>query len=107
MCHNGRDSDYGKGACALQPIETAPFFASVTTLSQRAPTPMMVTMTGLMTDENLNVMRNDNSVIKGLYAVGNSLGGRYGLGYSCPSAGNSIGMATTHGWCAGQIVAAL
>lgn len=52
-------------------------------------------------------MRNDNSLIKGLYAVGNSLGGRYGLGYSCPSAGNSIGMATTHGWLAGQIVAAL
>ena len=50
---------------------------------------------------------NDNSLIKGLYAVGNSLGGRYGLGYSCPSAGNSIGMATTHGWLAGQIVAAL
>ena len=107
LCHKGVDSDYGKGACALQPIETAPFFASVTTLSQRAPTPMMVTMTGLMTDENLNVMRNDNSLIKGLYAVGNSLGGRYGLGYSCPSAGNSIGMATTHGWLAGQIVAAL
>ena len=58
-----------------EPIETAPFFASVTTLSQRAPTPLMVPMTGLMTDENLNVMRNDNSVIKGLYAVGNSLGG--------------------------------
>ncbi len=107
MCHNGVDTDYGKGACALQPIETAPFFASVGSFSQSAPTPSMVTMTGLITDENLNCMRNDNSVIKGLYAAGNSLGGRYGLGYSTPSAGNSIGMATTHGWLAGQIVAAL
>jgi len=107
LCHKGVDSDYGKGAVAMNAIETAPFYASVTNLSVSAPTPAMVTMTGLMTDENLNVMRNDNTVIKGLYAVGNSLGGRYGLGYSCPSAGNSIGMAATHGWLAGKIVAAL
>jgi len=107
LCHKGYDSDYGKGAVALNPIETAPFYASVTNLALKAPTPAMVTMTGLMTDENMNVTRNDNSTIKGLYAVGNSLGGRYGLGYSCPSAGNSIGMAATHGWLAGKLVAAL
>ena len=107
MCHAGRDTDYGKGADAMVPIEVAPFFASVGNLKNSAPTPSMVTMTGLMTDEDLNVMRNDNSLIKGLYAVGNSLGGRYGLGYSCPSAGNSLGMACTHGYMAGKIVAAL
>ena len=97
------DTDYGKGACALQPIETAPFFASVTTLSQRAPTPSMVTMTGLMTDENLNVMRNDNSLIKGLYAVGN-LGGQF---YGAPDypffhPGLSLGHAVTFGFIAGE-----
>jgi hypothetical protein len=107
MCHAGLDTDYGKGSCAMVPIEEGPFFATVGSISQSAPTPSMVTMTGLMTDENLNCIRNDNSKIKGLYAAGNSLGGRYGLGYSCPSAGNSLGMAHTHGWCAGQIVAAL
>jgi uncharacterized protein with FMN-binding domain len=107
MCHNGADTDYGKGAVAMNPIETAPFFATVGNISHSAPTPSMVTMSGLMTDENYNVMRNDNSLIKGLYAVGNSLGGRYGLGYSCPSAGNSIGMATTNGYVAGKIVAEL
>jgi uncharacterized protein with FMN-binding domain len=107
MCHNGADTDYGKGSIAMNPIETAPFFASVGNISHSAPTPSMVTMSGLMTDENYNVMRNDNSLIKGLYAIGNSLGGRYGLGYSCPSAGNSIGMATTNGYVAGKIVAEL
>lgn len=107
LCRAGRDTDYGKGAASMVPLEEGPFFATTGRFSNSAPTPSMVTMTGLMTDENLNVMRNDNSVIKGLYAAGNSLGGRYGLGYSCPSAGNSLGMAHTHGWCAGQIVAAL
>lgn len=107
MCHAGVDSDYGKGAIAMNPIETAPFFATVGSIRQSAPTPSMVTMSGLMTDENQNVLRNDNSLIKGLYAAGNSLGGRYGLGYSCPSAGNSIGMACTNGYMVGKIVAEL
>ena len=44
----------------------------------------------------------DYAPIKGLYAAGNSLGGRYGTGYSTPCAGNSIGMAVTHGRLAGQ-----
>ena len=33
------------------------------------------------------------------------LGGRYGFGYSTPFAGNSVGMAMTHGWTAGHQVA--
>ncbi len=108
MCHAGADTDFGKGAIAMNAIETAPFFATVGTCGPgNAPTPSMVTMTGLMTDENQNVTNGLGVVIPGLYAAGNSLGGRYGLGYSTPSAGNSIGMACTHGWVAGQIVAAL
>lgn len=104
LCHNGVDTDFGKGSIALNPIETAPFFATVGSISHSAPTPSMVTMSGLMTDENFNVLKNDITPIKGLYAIGNSAGGRYGLGYSCPSAGNSIGMATTNGYCVGKII---
>ena len=48
-----------------------------------------------------------SSPIKGLYAAGNTLGQRYGTGYSTPSAGNSMGMAMTHGRVAGKIIAAL
>ena len=107
MCAAGVDSDYGKGEIALNPIETAPFYASVGSISLSAPTPSMVTMSGLMTDENQQVLRNDNSLIGGLYTAGNNMGGRYGLGYNCPCAGNSIGMATTNGYTVGQVVAAL
>ena len=42
---------------------------------------------------------------QGLYVAGNCLGGRYGFGYSTPFAGNSVGMAMTHGWTAGHQVA--
>lgn len=107
MCHNGRDTDFGKGEVSLIPIEKAPFYASVSSIRHSAPSPSMVTMSGLVTDENYNVLRNDITPIKGLYAIGNSMGGRYGLGYSCPSAGNSIGMATTNGYVAGKILAQL
>ena len=65
-------------------------------------------MSGLITDETQNVLRKDDwTPIKGLYAAGNCLGGRYGFGYSTPFAGNSIGMALTHGWLAGRTVANL
>ena len=42
-------------------------------------------------------MNKDWEPIEGLYVAGNCLGGRYGFGYSTPFAGNSVGMAMTHG----------
>ena len=59
-------------------------------------------MSGMMTDENLQVLNYDNQPIKGLFVAGNALGGRYGTGYSTPCAGNSIGFAGTHGLVAGK-----
>ena len=61
--------------------------------------------TGVITDETQNVLNKDWEPIEGLYVAGNCLGGRYGFGYSTPFAGNSVGMAMTHGWTAGHQVA--
>ena len=102
MCDAGKDDKFGKDASALIPIREAPFYGCAQTLGNRSASPSMVTMNGMMTDLNLNVLDVDYAPIKGLYAAGNSLGGRYGTGYSTPCAGNSIGMAVTHGRLAGQ-----
>ncbi len=102
MCDAGRDDKFGKDASALIPIREAPFYGCAQTLGNRSASPSMVTMNGMMADLNLNVLDVDYAPIKGLYAAGNSLGGRYGTGYSTPCAGNSIGMAVTHGRLAGQ-----
>ena len=68
----------------------------------------LVTVAGLVTDDNFNVLREDYTTpVKGLYAAGNCLGQRFGIGYSTPSAGISIGIAMTHGRVAGKYVAAL
>ena len=65
----------------------------------------MATLAGLMTDNKLRVLNKDGKPIKGLFVSGNTLGGRYGPAYSTPFAGNSIGMALTHGWLAGRFAA--
>jgi hypothetical protein len=107
LCAAGKDTDFDKDPQLLLSIDTPPFYGSC---SQFAGTQSagLVTLAGLLTDTNLNVMKADRSgPIQGLYAAGNCLGQRYGMGYSTPSAGNSIGQAMTHGRVAGKIVAAL
>ncbi|NTU89983.1 MAG: FAD-binding protein, partial [Actinobacteria bacterium] len=100
------DVDYGKDAAYMVPIDTPPFYGGASELSHTSR-PMMVTMSGLMTDATQNVLKTDWTPIPGLYAAGNCLGGRYGTGYSTPFAGNSVGMAMTHGWTAANNIAAL
>lgn len=102
LCHSADgDTDYGKDKAFMIPIETAPFYGGTGKLTHES-SPRMVTMSGLITDASQNVLTRDWTPIKGLYAAGNCLGGRYGFGYSTPFAGNSVGMAMTHGWLAGH-----
>jgi hypothetical protein len=101
LCHKGVDSDFGKDTKAMIPVNDPPFYgcAGITF----APAGFgLATLAGLITDTKLRVLNKSGTPIKGLYVAGNTLGGRYGLGYSTPFAGNSIGMAMTHGWLAGR-----
>lgn len=104
MCYQGRDDDFGKRAEALIPVDEGPFYACTGSVGGGSASVTMVTMSGVMTDDRLNVLDHSGSPIKGLYTCGNSLGGRYGTGYCTPCAGSSIGMAGTHGRLAGQFV---
>ena len=101
LCHAGADTDYGKDAKYMIPVENPPFYGGIGG-SRHSVTPYMVTMSGLVTDDTQNVVDRDWNPIEGLYAAGNCLGGRYGMGYSTPFAGNSVGMAITNGWVAGH-----
>ena len=104
LCHAGVDSDFGKRAEAMIPVEEGPFYACSGSVGGGGASVSMVTMSGVMTNNRLNVTDLNGNPIKGLYTCGNSLGGRYGTGYNTPCAGNSIGMAGTHGRLAGQFV---
>jgi hypothetical protein len=102
LCYAGVDSDYGKDAKAMIPVDEPPFYACTSMGMGRGARPTMVTVSGIMTDNKLRPLNKQGQPIKGLFVCGNTLGGRYGLGYSTPFAGNNIGMALTHGWLAGK-----
>ena len=102
MCAAGVDDDFGKDAATLISIDEPPFFvATQSTTSLYGPG--LNTLAGLCVDSYYRVLNpNKDSVIPGLYAVGNTMGERYGNSYSCPSAGNNMGNAMTSGRVAGK-----
>lgn len=109
FCRTGRDEDFGRGGRAfdrahgdpsvkpnpnLGPIEKAPFYAV-------AMYPGDVgTAGGIVTDEFARVLREDGSVIDGLYATGNSTASVVGRCY--PGAGASIGASFVFGYIAAR-----
>lgn len=102
MCAQGRDTDFGKDADLLIAIDEGPFYVA-TQGTQRLYGPGLNTLAGLCVDSYYRVLNaNKDSVIPGLYAVGNTMGERYGNAYNTPSAGNNMGNALTSGRVAGN-----
>ena len=109
FCRKGVDEDYGRGCRAfdvahgdpsvkpnasLGPIEQGPFYAC-------AMYPGDVgTAGGVITDQYARVLREDGSVIPGLYATGNSTASVMGRCY--PAAGASIGPSFVFGYIAAK-----
>lgn len=102
MCKAGRDSDFGRDASLMIPIQDGPFFGVSTVTSKGRVMSGMVQMSGVLVTDQNEVRRKDDSIIKGLYAVGNDCGGRYAIQYHTLMAGNSVGSAITHGYCLGE-----
>ena len=109
FCRVGVDEDYGRGCrefdrChgdptvkpnpSLGPIEQGPFYAV-------AMYPGDVgTAGGVITDQYARVLKEDGSVIPGLYATGNSTASVMGRTY--PAAGASIGPSFVFGYVAAK-----
>lgn len=105
----GIDRQYGKGSTAYQtylgdpehcpnpclnPLETGPFYAV------RIFPGDIGTSMGLATDADARVLREDRSVIDGLYACGNDMNSIMAGTY--PGAGITLGPALTFGYLAGR-----
>ncbi|UJJ31595.1 FAD-binding protein [Halopseudomonas maritima] len=90
------DSNVSPNPC-LAPIAKGPYYAM----------PMYAgdigSKGGLLTNEHAQVVRENGTVIDGLYAIGNSSASVLGTTY--PGAGGTLGPAMTFGWIAGQHVA--
>jgi len=108
----GLDPEFGRGTSIYQrhlgdaghspnpcvaPIERAPFYAL------RIYPADLGTAIGLQTDCHARVLRNNGSVIAGLYACGNDMGSIMNGNY--PGPGITLGPALTFGYIAGRHLA--
>jgi 3-oxosteroid 1-dehydrogenase len=114
FARTGRDNDFRRGESAydryygdprnrpnpcLAPLERAPFYAV------RIVPGDLGTKGGLRTDDRARVLRDDGSVIAGLYAAGNASATVMGHTYAGPGA--TIGPAMTFGYLAALDIASV
>jgi 3-oxosteroid 1-dehydrogenase len=105
----GEDPDFGRGRSAydryygdptikpnpnLRPLVKYPFYAVKMVLSD------LGTCGGLKADERGRVLREDGSVIAGLYAIGNTAANAFGTTY--PGAGATIAQGLVYGYIAAR-----
>jgi 3-oxosteroid 1-dehydrogenase len=105
----GDDPDFGRGRSAydryygdptikpnpnLRPLVKHPFYAVKMVLSD------LGTCGGLKADERGRVLREDGSVIAGLYAIGNTAANAFGTSY--PGAGATIAQGLVYGYIAAR-----
>lgn len=112
LARNGHDDDFHRGDSAydnyygdptlpnpnLYPLGDPPYYAFRIVLGD------LGTSGGLRTDEHARVLRRDDTVVRGLYAVGNTSAPVMGRSYA--GAGATIGPAMTFGYVAAKHVAA-
>jgi len=115
LCEKGVDEDFGKDPRILKVtgLKKPLFYATVGTyigpgfMGGGTLNAGMNATSGLDTDAEGRVLDSNFKPIKGLYAAGNTAGGRFITVYQSPIAGVSIGMAITEGFMLGEMLAAL
>lgn len=114
LARSGVDTDFGRGESAydryygdptvtpnpnLRPLDDGPFYAVKIVLSD------LGTCGGVRADAHARVLREDGSVIDGLYAIGNTAANAFGASY--PGAGATIGQGLVFGYIAARHAAGL
>ena len=99
LAYAGEDTDYGKEAYRLTPVDTAPFYGAKTTGF------ILCTLDGIVIDTNLNVIDTEGNPIPGLYVNGNDSGGYFSNSYPNLSTGMACGRTVTFGYLAGKYLA--
>lgn len=109
MARAGYDGDFHRGGSAydryygdptitpnpnLRALEKRPFYAVKMVLSD------LGTCGGLRADEHARVLREDGSLIEGLYAIGNTAANAFGATY--PGAGATIAQGLVYGYVAAR-----
>ena len=95
MCRQGHDDDFGKRKELLIPLDRPPYYG------MKFGPALLAVVGGLKTDDHSRVL-GKNGPVPGLYALGNTAGGRYGVDYPVIIPGNSHGTALTFAFLLGE-----
>ena len=91
LCRDGVDSDFGKPADLMVPIETAPFYLAKLSYSY------FFSVGGITTDKQRRVLDGDRNPIDGLYAIGNDGNMLYRNVYTINMPGTAFGNQVNSG----------
>lgn len=89
-----RDAQFNRDLSKAAPIAQGPFYAGQHTNQS------LVTVSGLIINENAQVLNENDEVIEGLYATGNASGGLFSDAYPRHLPATSTGRAVTFGYVA-------
>ncbi|MCQ2452611.1 MAG: FAD-dependent oxidoreductase [Oscillospiraceae bacterium] len=99
LCASGKDEDFGKRPELMLPLDTPPYYA------MKFGPALLAVVGGLKVNERMEV-QSASGTVPGLYAIGNTAGGRYGVDYPVIIPGNSHGTALTFGFLLGEEIGA-
>ena len=99
MCREGKDTRFGKRRELLMPLDRPPY------IGLKFGPAVLAVVGGLRVDGRCSVLDETGSPIPGLYAAGNTMGGRYGVDYPMVIPGTSHGTALTFGYILGEVLA--
>ena len=91
LCRDGVDSDFGKAADLMVPIETTPFYLAKLSYSY------FFSVGGITTDKQRRVLDGDRNPIEGLYAIGNDGNMLYRNVYTINMPGTAFGNQVNSG----------
>lgn len=112
LCEKGVDEDFGKDASRMFALTTPPFYAIRYQVGEKTEDGAsqnalrcLVTMSGLSTNKDAQVLAQGTlRPVEGLYAIGNTQGGRFLGDYPATIADASHSIAMTYGYLTGRLL---
>ena len=95
-CRKGHDDEFGKRPELLIPLDKPPFIA------RKFGAALLSVVGGVKVDERFRALDENNDPVPGLYVLGNTMAGRYGVDYPMLLPGNSTGSGLTYGYLLGR-----
>ncbi len=99
MCIQGHDDQFGKRKELMIPLNKPPYYAF------KFGPAVLVVVGGLKIDSDMEVLDENNKPVPGLFAVGNTSGGKFGVDYPMVLPGTSHGTALTLAYVLGELLA--